>query len=75
VARDERDRPDIEDEINRLLNDLPEEHRLIVILRDIEGWSETQIGEEMRLSRFAVRRRYDQAITRMKTRFGGREPN
>jgi RNA polymerase sigma factor (sigma-70 family) len=73
VARDERDIPDIEEEINRILNDLPEQHRQIVILRDIESWSETQIAEELGLSRFAVHRRYAMAMEKMKLRFGGKD--
>jgi RNA polymerase sigma factor (sigma-70 family) len=75
AARDGREIPEIEEEINRILNDLPEQHRQIVILRDLEGWSEVQIGEELKLSRFAVHRRYAMAMEKLRNTIGGVDPH
>jgi len=57
VRYGQRHRKEIENAVQRALKEIPMDYRLVVILRDIEGFSYDEIAETLRISLGTVKSR------------------
>lgn len=58
--------------VHEAINSLSEEHRTIVVLRDIEGYSYTQIADIMSLEEGTVKSRLSRARAALKAKLSGK---
>ncbi len=64
-------RSELRDAIDRALDSLPDRHREVIVLREIEGLSYEEIARTLRVSRGTVESRLFRARERLRARLGG----
>lgn len=66
LPEEQVERRDIREKVQKAINNLPEEQRIIIVLRDIQGRSYKEIGEILRLNTGTVKSRISRARTCLK---------
>ena len=61
LGHDPHERGDLSRTVRRALDTLPDEHRAVLVLRDVEGYSSEEVAEAMGLSDANVRQRLHRA--------------
>jgi RNA polymerase sigma factor (sigma-70 family) len=65
--------PDVEPKLPDALARLSERQRAVVVLVHCDGWSQSEVGELLGLSRSAVRNHLDRAMSSLRRTIGGTE--